>query len=237
APADGYTLVVGVISNTAIFPLTFKDMRFDPLKDVVPVIGLTEGNLVLASPASAPWKTFNELVNYAKANPGKLNYGEASPISRILTEGILIDRGLDVLHVPYAGNNTYVQDLLAGTIQIGFLPEQQAVSFGDKTRVLAVTGRNRLPAFPDAPTFAELQYHAMWGSNHYLSVRAGTPKPIIDKLFAAAADALKTAEVKANIAKVPLEISVQPPDDAARIIAEQVTVFAEIAKKIGLKPE
>ena len=146
APADGYTVVSVLVPSMAILPVTAKELRFDPLKDLPPVIGLAEGKYVFGSAASQPWKTLAELAAAAKASPGKLNFGESSPPVYLLAELLLRDLGLNVVHIPYSSGGGYLQAIVAGEVQMGFVGEGSAIGFGDKYRVLGVTGAQRSPA-------------------------------------------------------------------------------------------
>jgi tripartite-type tricarboxylate transporter receptor subunit TctC len=237
APADGYTLASVNVTGLASLPATSRDLRFDPLKDLPPVIGIGESRFVLASAASLPWKTLPELVAHAKANPGKLNFGASVPIVRLPMEVIIRHYGLDIAHIPYSASAPYVQALIVGEIQMGIIPEGLAIAQGDKLRVLAVTGEKRRPPFLDVPTFAELGLGQIHGTAFSLNVRAGTPKPIVDKLYATAKQALEQPEMKANLAKMQLEISAETPEAAAANLAAQATFFSDTARAIGLRPQ
>ena len=237
-PADGYTVSVAFIPALATLPLMSKDLRFDPLRDLPPVVGLADGPYIFGSASKLPWKTFNELIAHAKANPGKLNYGASSPGARLSTEALIRGAGLSVVYIPYAGSaSPYFTGLMSGEVHMGFVGESTAVSFGDKFRVLAVTGSKRLASFPDAPPLAEFGYPQIRGLGFSLNVRLGTPKTATDKLLAGALQTLKLATIKAQFAKLQLDIAEQSPEDAARRLADDARLFADIARKIGFQPE
>lgn len=236
-PADGYTMVALNVTSLATLPLIVKDLRFDPTRDLPPIMDISEGRYIFGSAASVPWKSFKELVVHAKANPGKLNYGASSSGTRLPTEALIRAVGVDVVHVPYSNARSYVQGLVAGDVQMGFVNEQIATSMGGKFRALAVTGERRLPAFNDAPTFAELGVPQIRGISNSLNVRAGTPKHAIDRLHAAASRALQQPEIKAQFAKIRLEIIADTPEAAARRLAEEAQFFGDIGRKIGIRPE
>lgn len=236
-PADGYTVLMGTTSTTAILPLTAKNIRFDPLKDLPPIIGLVEGRLFFGSPAQLPWKTLNEMIAYAKANPGKLNYGSSAPNTRLATEAFTRSVGLNVVHVPYSAAAAYYLALVSGDVQMGFVNEATTASFGPKFRVIAVTGDQRVAQYPEAPTFTELGYPQIRSLGFVLHAPVGVPKPALDKLYAAAYQALQQPESKAQYAKLKLEVLAQSPEVAAKNLVEEARLFADIAKKIGLQPE
>lgn len=237
APADGYTLASVTMESLAILPATVKELRFDPLRDLPPVIGLVEGRLVLVSSARHPWKTFADLVAQAKANPGKLNYGSSSALVRINSEALIRGAGLDIVHVPFAAAGPFFQSTVTGDVHMGLISEVGALSLGDKIRVLAVTGRQRSAANRDVPTFSELGHPQIYGLTYTLNVRAGTPSNAIAKLQAAASHALRQPEVKAPYEKVRLDTIELSGAAAAKQLQDQVQLYSDIAKRIGLQPE
>jgi tripartite-type tricarboxylate transporter receptor subunit TctC len=236
-PADGYTVLTANGLDLAGLPITAKDLRFDPLKDLTPVIGLVEGRFFLSSSSEFPWKTFAEFVSYARANPGKLNYGTSSTIPRVQMEALIRELGLNIVHIPYSGGGPAVQGLVAGQVQLGFLAESQVNSLGGKIRTLAVTGDARSKNFPDVPTFRELGYPQLRGVSMLLNVPAGTPKAAIDKLHAAASKALQQADVRARFEKAGFDVVEQSPEAAAKSLVEASRFFAEVARKAGIQPE
>jgi tripartite-type tricarboxylate transporter receptor subunit TctC len=237
-PADGYTIAVVYVGVLATLPLTVKDMPFNAMKDLLPFVSLAEGRYLFGSPTKVPWKTFAEFVASAKANPGKFNYAESSPPDRLLNEGLLRDLGVDVAHVPYNASGPFVQAVVSGDVQAAFLAESQAVSFKDRFRVLAVTGGQRSASFPDVPTFTELGFPKIRGFSYSLNAPAGTPKAVLDKLYAAAAQVLKQPDVRSGLAKIGLEIDADNSPEAAETnLVERARFYADIAEKIGLRPE
>jgi tripartite-type tricarboxylate transporter receptor subunit TctC len=236
-PPDGYNIAVVSVSTMAIMPMTVKELRFDPLRDLPPVIGLIEGRYLLGSSSTQPWKTFAEMIDHARANPGKLNYGSPSTGVRLPTEAMLRALKLNVVHVPYNGGGPYLNALVAGEVQMGLVAESQAAAFGERFRVLAVTGSQRLAALRDVPTFVELGLPQITGLSFSLNVAAGTPGAVINVLHAAAARALQQADVKAQFAKIQMEVTGHSPEAAARNLASEARMFADIARDLGLQPQ
>ena len=236
-PADGYTFASAIAPDLASLPVTTKALRFDPLKDLPPLIGLVRGRNAFGSSSKLPWKSFNELVAHAKANPGKLNYGAGATIVRLLAEALIREKGLDVIYVPYSGGAPYLNALASGEVQMGFLGASSAAAFGDRFRVLAITGEQRLATFPDAPTFAELGLPQFRGNSYSLNVPAGIPKIAFDKLYLAASRALQQPEPKALFGKLGLEITNETSETAARTLADEAKFYADIAQKIGIQPQ
>ena len=235
-PADGYTIIFASISALASLPAIVKDLRFDPLKDLRPVMTIAYGRVFLSTPAAAPWKTFNELVAYAKANPGKLNYGSANIAVQLRAEAINRDRGIEIVHVPYKGTANIAQGIAMGEVHLGFLGYTFVANLRDKMRVLAVTGDQRFPEFRDVPTFKELGL-GIPGGDYSLNVPTAAPKQVYDRLHAAAALALQQPEVRAQLSRIELEAAGDTPEAAAKRLADEALLFSDIARKIGLKPQ
>lgn len=235
SPADGYTMATVNVPGLATLPVTTKDLRFDPLKDLPPFLVLGEGRITLGSSSKLPWKSFAELVAYAKANPGKLNYGTSSVNARLATEALVRDLAIQGTHVPYPAAGPYVQALATGEVHMGLISDNGAIGLGDRFRVLAVSGEERRPPFLDVPTFKELHYPQIRGLSFSLNVRSGTPKAALDKLRAAGLRALQQPEVKATMAKLQLQPVSDTPEEAAKRLAEEASFFAEMAKKVGIQ--
>lgn len=236
-PADGYVIASVQVESLVALPVTVKDLRFDPLRDITPVIGVGEARLVVGSSSREPWKTFQEFVAHAKRNPGKLNYGSSSAVTRLSTEALLRGADIRLAHIPYGPGAAFVQGLVAGDVQLGFVAESGAASYGDRFRVLAVSGATRSPRFPDAPTFAELGLTEIPGLSFSFGVATGTPKSITDKLHGAMSRALQDPEVNAQFAKAGYEIIELAPNVAAQRQASMARLFADVAAKAGIKPE
>lgn len=234
-PADGYTAVTVFVPGLATLPMIFKDLRFDPLKDLPPIIGLVESTLVLATASRLPWKTFEQLVTYAKANPGKLNHGASTTALRLAVDALAHSLGLDIVFIPYPAGAAFYQGLASGDVQLGLIAVGSVSGLG--VRPLAITGQQRNEKFPDVPTFSELGHPEIRGSNISLNVRAGTPRAVTDKLYAAAAWALQQPRVKTAFMKSQHAIDGQPPEAAAKSLAEMAKMFSERAQKLGIQPE
>ena len=236
-PADGYTLLSVNVEIMALLPVLTRELRFNPISELPPVAGVAEGKYTMAVPASSSWKTIGDFVAQAKANPGKLNFGAASPIGRLSSEQFLNLAGLSLVHVPYSEASRYWVDLAANEIQMGFVAVGTAITLGQKTRILAVTGDRRSPQLPDAPTFSELGYAGMHGLSYSINLRAGTPRATIEKIYAAISQAMQQAAVAAQLDKFQLEVATETPEKAQARLTNTVATFSEVAKKVGMKPE
>ena len=237
SPPDGYTIGIAVASELATYPVTIKDLRFDPLRDLPNLTGLVESRLVMVTSTSHPWKTFGELVANARANPGKLNYGSSSALTRLLAESVIQGQTLNIVDIPYPGGGPMIQAILSGQVHMGFLGESTALANPDKMRVLAATGERRKPPFLETPTFRELGHPQVPGLYVFMVGPVGIPKSVTDKIVISAARALQVPEVKARFAKLSVEVVEESPDAAARRLPEEARSYADIAKKIGMLPQ
>lgn len=235
AEPDGYTAVVVSVTGLGVVPLTIKEPKIDIHKDIVPVIGIAEGVLALGTSSKKSWSSLREVLDYAKKNPGQLNVGTVSPTT-LLASGIIL-KGHQVQMVPYTSGATYYQAAINGEIDLITAAVQSLEGFGDRIRILAVTGRSRLPGLPSTPTFSELGLPKVSGIGYSLYVRAGTPSTAIDKLYGAAAEALKLPEVETQIAKSRMTVVASPPAETARAFTELAQTYADTAKEIGMRPQ
>jgi len=204
SPPDGYTIAMGQTANLAVNPALYSSLPFDPLKDFAPIALLSSQPLIVVVSATSPYKSLKDLVDAAKKNPGKVNMASAGngTIGHIGGEIFQRRAGIKMTHVPYKGAGQAVTDLMGGSVDTIFGNTQSVGGLvaGGRLRPLAVTSPKRLAAFPDVPTVAESGYPgfeaATWSG---LVAPAGTPKPIIDRLNAAANRALASAEIKAKL--------------------------------------
>ena len=199
-PADGYTMAMGNIGPNAINYSLYKNLPYK-MEDLEPITIVMANPNVLVVNADFPAKTVAELVAMAKANPGKYSFASSGRGQSIHMSGELfkVQAGIDIIHVPYKGAGPALADLLAGqtSMMIDNLPSSMQYIKAGKLRALAVTSKNRVAELPDVPTmiqsgFPNFEVTAWFG----LFVPAGTPKPVIDKLYTAVKKALETPEIK-----------------------------------------
>ena len=204
AAPDGYTIAMGQTANLAVNPALYSSMPFDPLKDFAPIALISSQPLILVVNASSPYRTLKDLVDAAKASPGRINMASSSNGTIGHIGGELFQRraGIRMTHVPYKGAGAAVTDLMGGNVDC-FFGNTQAVGglvTAGRLRPLAVTSPQRLGNFPNVPTIAELGYPgfeaATWSG---LVAPAGTPPAIIERLNAEANRALGTSEMKAKL--------------------------------------
>ncbi|HET7888165.1 MAG TPA: tripartite tricarboxylate transporter substrate binding protein [Bradyrhizobium sp.] len=239
---DGYTLMVGYTGTLAIAPSLYRNAGYDPRIDFVPIgmIGSAPSSLVVHP--SFPAKTVAELVAYAKANPGKVNFGSAGigTVGHITGEYFARATGISIVHIPYKGTGPAVSDLLGGHIPVSFSPV--AATAGNVKagllRGLAVTSIRRNQLLPDVPTMVEAGVTGFDAVLAYgLVAPAGTPRPIIDKLSAALQAALASDEVKKQLALDGTEITPSTPEQYADFIDRDERKWSELVKASGVEPE
>jgi tripartite-type tricarboxylate transporter receptor subunit TctC len=239
ASPDGYTLLLGGTNPNAIIQSLFRNLGFEPVKDfaAVAVIGF-DSNALVVNPA-VPAKTLQELVQYAKANPGKLSSGATVGIGpHICLELFRVRTGTDIPFIPYKGAAPAVADLLGGQIQIGMTSKAVLLPLirEGRVRALAVTSEVRWPELPDVPTLRESGFEGipayLWFG---LLAPVHTPVPVIDKLNAAVNDGLKSPELQASIAKLGLEARSMTPAEFGAKLAKEAHDWEAAVKESGVK--
>ena len=241
AEPDGYTLMLGSSAALAIGPALYKNIGYDPLKSFIPIAMFSSVPYVMVAAMNAPYKSVPELLAYAKANPGALNFGVPNGAPpHMLAEMFKMESKADVVVVPYKGAATAITDMIAGQIHGGF--ETTSVMFGHlhegKVRGLAVVREQRLPELPDVPTMVELGLPGVLGSSWSgLLAPVGTPQDILDKLRAAMVATLDSDEIKATFKKLGAEAKTTSPQEFAAFIAEEHDRIGRIVRATGAKSE
>ena len=237
---DGYTLAFNSGSTLSIAPYSFAKLPYDVKKDVALITLVVRVPEVLAVHPSLPVHSLAELVAYAKANPGKVNFGSAGAgsITHLAGELLKAEAKVDLVHVPYKGAAPAVTDLLAGQVQMGIfdvpvlLPHIRA----GKLKALSVTSASRAATLPDVPTTAEGGYPNVTSDNWYgLVVPAATPAEIQKKLHDAAVAVLQSAALKEQYAKVGGIPMPGSPQDYAKFLAAEQQKWSRIVDAIGFK--
>jgi tripartite-type tricarboxylate transporter receptor subunit TctC len=240
ADPDGYTLLLGYTGTLAIGPSLYSNVGYDPRKDFAPIgrIGTAPNTLVVHP--SFPAKSVAELVAYAKANPGKLNYGHAGvgTVSHVCGEYFANSAGIKVVHVPYKGTGPVLTDLIGGHIPMAFapIPATYPNAQSGKLRMLAVTSAKRSTLVPEVPTIAEQGVSGFEAVLRYgLVAPAGTPKAIIEKLHKALNTALASPEIRKRLALEGAEPLPGSIADYAADIDREETQWAKVVKASGAK--
>jgi tripartite-type tricarboxylate transporter receptor subunit TctC len=240
APADGYTLLT-VVTPVAINPALFSNLPFDFMRDIAPVIYLARLAYVVVVNPSVPATTLPELIAYAKANPGKINYGSAGAGTpqNITCELFKMMSGVNLVHVPYKGGAPAVADLIAGHVQVIFAPVSEAIPHikAGKLRALAVTPAKRLDVFPDVPSVGEFLpgYEATGFAG--IGAPKATPVAIIDMLNKELNAGLADAKIKARIEELGGTVVGGTPAEFGKIISDATEKWAKVIKFAGIKAE
>lgn len=234
AKADGYTLIIGNSDSLAANAVNFPDLSYDPAKDMQPITLLYRNNLALAVTDDFPAQTFEDFIAYAKANPGSLVYGTSGVKSAFHFLGETLNKaaGIDMLHVPYKGGGPAVADLVAGQIPVAFGSLASLTPFAEdgSIRIIALTGEDRHPDFPDIPVIREYYPGVVglgWGA---IGAPAGTPDDVVAKLNAAAIAALKTDEVVELYKASGLTMAGTEPGVVTEMIVKDIAARQQAAK-------
>ncbi len=237
APADGYTTIFTYVSPLASLPVQVKNLKFDPLKDLKPITTVFGIKAFFVTPIKQPWSNFNQMVAYAKANPGKLNYGSNNLSIQMVIESAIRQLGMDIVHVPFSGAGPLIQAVATSQIQLVITNDSNLQTFKEAIRPVAVSGEARLAKYPDVPTFKELGLAQIRDPEYTLNIRTEAPKPVVDKLYNAAIQALRTQAVKDGLAKMSMDTVGDTPESAYKKLLEEAALYADMAKKMGIKPE
>jgi len=242
AEPDGYTLLLSNLGSLTITPSIYSTLDYDPIRSFAPIAILTASPMVLVVSPAVPASSMQELVAYAKANPGKINF--ASPgvgtQPHILGELFKSTAGIDMLHVPYRGAAAAITGLLAGQVQVYFetttvlLPHIEAGTM----RPLAVLSAARFPLLAAIPTSAESGYPTLkatlWSG---MLAPAGTPRAVLEKLNAAINDGLRSADMQVTLKKLGAEARGGTSQEFAAFLASEVQRWAAIIAATRIKPE
>ena len=241
ADPDGYTLLYGSSATLGIAPALYKNVEYDAIKSFAPVALVSRVPFVLGVAAAVPANTLSEFIAYAKANPGKLNFGATiGTPPHLVGELFKVTTGADIYYIPYKGAAQAMTDLLAGQMHMTIEGATTLLAHiqSGKVRPLAVMSPQRLPALPDVPTMLENGYSgfpsASWTG---VLAPAGTPASIVSKLNAAVNDALRSPEISANFARFSAQAKVGSPQDFAAFIAVEAPKWAALVKDSGAKLE
>jgi tripartite-type tricarboxylate transporter receptor subunit TctC len=241
AQPDGYTLMVGTDAMMTSNIYLYKNIPFDPVKDFAPIIYAGANIICLAVHTDFPAQSVPDVIAYAKANPGKLNYGSSGTASPHHLAGELLRQktGIDIVHVPYRGGGATINDLLGGHIKVAFLSLSTAVphlSTG-KIRILAVVEKARYDAMPDVPTIGETVPGFEMSSWHGIFAPAATPAPLVARLNAAIRNVLVTDAVKEKLAALGVAVATSTPDELADIVKRGLAARGELVKAANIQPE
>lgn len=238
---DGYNLLMGSISPNAVNVHLYGRLGFDPVKDFAPIVYVSSVPNILVVPAASPFKTVQDVVDYARANPGKLNYasGGVGSSQHLAAVQFMQVAKADLLHVPYKGTAPAEADLVAGHVSL-MLDTTTCLPFiaGGKLRALAVASKKRNPALPNVPTFDEVGLHGIYASSWYgLMAPAGTPRAVVEKLNAEANAVLKSPEMQKRMVEFGAEVGGGTPEEFGNFIVSEIRRYESIVKASGARLE
>ncbi len=238
---DGYTLVQTGVGQNAVAHGLDPNLKYNSLTDFVHISQVHSGPNVLVVHPSTPFKTVKELVDYAKANPGKLDYGYTPAASgHMAMELFKQTAGIFLLGIPYRGGGPLMTDALGGTIKLMFINQDTALQHvkAGKLRALAVSSAQRNPLYPDVPTVAESGFKGFeslsWSG---LSVPKGTPQPVVDKLDAAMVQVLKSATFRQRLESQGFVVPAEGAKAYSAFVMSELERWTRVIKTAGIKAE
>jgi len=240
AAPDGYTLV-WTSAGFAVMAATLSNLSFSPEHDFVHICNVAENPFVLVLNPQVPVTSVQSLLELAKARPGTLNFAHngAATLTNLVVELLKLQTGISVAQVAYRGDNFSVSDVIAGHVQAMFSNSPVALPHvaAGRLHALAVTSPKRSPAAPELPTMIEAGVPGfqavVWQG---FSAPAGTPQPIVDRLNAAARQALQAPEVMARFKELGAQPVGSTPEDFDALIRRELTVWADVVRRSGVKP-
>ena len=242
SPPDGYTLVMGQTSNLAINPTLYKNLPYDPLKDLAPVALVGQGPVALVVRADSQYKTLGDLIAAAKAKPSSISM--ASPgngtVAHLSGVRLMNASGAKFEHIPYKGAGSAIPDILGGNVDffVSSVPTLQSQVAGGRMRALAVTSLKRSSAAPALPTIAESGYPGFEVTNwNGLLAPAKTPGLIIRKLHLAIVKILALPDTRARLADLGMEAIGNSPEEFAATIKTDIAKWAKLIRDSDIKVE
>lgn len=239
AEPDGYTLLFGSSTTLAAGPSLYRHLGYDPLKSFVPIGMISSVPFVLALAPHVDAKSLGELITYAKAHPGKLNFGAPTgTLPHLTMEMFKLRAGVDIVHIPYKGAATAITDVLSGEMDMAFEPISVMVGHvrEGKIRPLAVTGAARSAELPEVPTVIESGYPGFvslsWTG---IVAPAGTPPEIIAHVNAVIIDAFRAEDAQEGLARLGAESKLGTPESFGAMIAAEIPKWAEAVRAAGVR--
>jgi tripartite-type tricarboxylate transporter receptor subunit TctC len=238
APADGYTLFFSHVGPVAISP-AFSSTPYDPVRDFAPITQLVSAPIVLLVRPDVPARSVPELLELARRQPGQISYGSVGPGSttHLAGEMLAMMSHVQLLHVPYQGAAPVVTDLLGGRIHFAFLNFSGALAQMEagKLRAIAVSTERRADRLPDLPTVAETLPGFEVNSWYGVMAPAGTPRPIVDRLYREFAAAARQPDISAALQGQGFAIEATTPEQYAQKIQADLTRWGELARATGIR--
>jgi len=242
SPADGYTAVTVIAAHAANKTLYAGKLPFDPVKDFAPVSLVAVAPLILTVNNDFPARDVKGLIDYAKANPGKLSFGSSGvgAAAHLTTELLKQAAGIDMVHVPYKGTAPALTALISGDIQVlvdvpsSLMPHVR----GGKIRALGMFSSKRVVGAPEVPTIAEAGGPALEGSTWVLFLMpAGAPREAVNRLSSEVAKIVTTADMRDRLEKLGIDAVGSTPAEAARFLDDEIAKWSKVITTAGIKAE
>lgn len=240
AKPDGYTLLMTTNTSHSANPYLFQNLKYDPIKDFTPIARVGELPFVLTVNNDLPVKTVQELIDYAKVNPGKLSYGTPNSTSLVTTETIMYLTKIGMAQIPYKSSPQALTDLIGNQIQVYVVDTGSGMAMikAGKVRPIGLTGNRPYAQLPNVPPIAKtiqgfdiVSWNGVFGP-------ANLPKPIVDKVNAAIQEALKDKEVQAKLAQLGFVVwPSKNPQDFAQYVSDQMAFWGKLIIQSGIKSE
>lgn len=240
APADGHTIFMAVDSTMTLNPLQFAKLSYDPFKDFAPISLIAAQSLFIVASAKAPGKSLKELIAYARANPGKLNYGTGNTSSIVMTATFNTQSGVRTVHVPYKSEPQAVTDLLSGNVQFMFSSYTTIAPHvrDGRLRALVTTLPNRSPLMPEVPTLVEAGLPALpvkpWAG---LVGPARMPREVAERLNREVNGVLRRAEIIEALNRQAFDARGSSVDEFVAYVREQYDIWGKAIRGAGIQPE
>lgn len=240
-PADGYTLIQTGVGQNAVAHGLDPNLRYNSMNDFIHLSQVHSGPNVLVVHPATPYRTVADVVDYAKKNPGKLDYGFTHAASgHMAMELFKQTAGIELTGIPYKGGGPMLTDLLSGTIPMMFINQDAALPHvrAGKMRAIAVSSAARNPLYPEVPTIAESGYKGFealsWSG---MSVAKGTPQAVVDKLEAAIAQAMQSDAIRQRMTSVGFVVPPQGGKHYTAFVKSELDTWVRVIKTAGIKPE
>jgi tripartite-type tricarboxylate transporter receptor subunit TctC len=240
ADPDGHTLLVASSTTMGVSASLYKNLDFDPVKSFAPIALISSVPFVLVVRPALPIHNTLEFIAYAKAHPGKLNFGfPTGTLPHLTGELFRLRTGIEPVFIPYKTAANMITDLIGGQIDFAFEPASVLLSHihDEKMRPIAVTSPQRLKQIPDVPALAETVPGFVSISWSGIVAPVGTPAPIIQKLNTAINAELTSGEMSATLTRLAADVRPGTPEDFAAFIATEAPKWSEVVKSSGLKLE
>ena len=240
AKPDGYTLFMTTNTSHSANPSLFKTLRYDPIKDFTPIVRTGELPFAVAVNPALPVKSLQELLDYAKANPGKISYATPNSTSLVASETIKVMAKVDIVGVQYKSSPQALTDLIGGQLEMYVVDVGSGLSTikSGKVRTLAVTPARGSKILPEVPPVAKTLPGFDLTSWNGILGPAGLPKPIVDRINAETQAVLAEKEVQDKLANIGFEVwPSKSPEEFAKYVADQLAYWTKLIKQAGIQPE